>query len=372
MMGRPQAKRGTVAVEEFRGMLRLRWSYRRKRYNLSTGTPEGQLNRKIAEMTARIIEGDMVTGNFDPTLAKYQHQPQAATSITVTALFEQFTTYKRKGLDGASLAKYKALNQPVNAFFAGQVAGAVDDDRANNFRLHLATWMAPATQRERLITMNACWEWGLKQQLLTDNPWKEVLKRIKVPSKQKPQVFTKDEVTAILDGFRASRHYSHYADFVEFLVSTGCRPGEGIGLQWQNLSHDCGVVWIGEAIARGGKRKPTKTNRSREFSLPANVKAMLKTRCNGQPPDALVFPAPRGGHIDDHNFCRRAWRRILTMANVTYRYPYISRHTFISHALTADCKPMAIAEMVGHDPKVLFSRYAANIGGGLQAPDLFG
>jgi integrase len=371
-MGNPQAKRGTVAVREFRGMLRLRWSYRGERYNLSTGTPEGQVNQTIAEMTARIIEGDMVTGNFDPTLGKYQHQTQTATSVTVTALFERFTAYKQKGLNGASLAKYKALNQPVNAFFEGQAAGNVDDDRADKFRLHLATWMAPATQRERLITINACWEWGIKQKLLTGNPWKEVLKRIKVPPKQKPQVFTKDEVTAILAGFRASRHYSHYADFVEFLVSTGCRPGEAIGLQWKNLSDDCGVVWIGEAIARGGQRKSTKTNRSREFRLPVKVQAILKTRCNGQPPDALVFPAPRGGHIDDHNFCRRAWRRILTVANVTYRYPYISRHTFISHALTADCKPMAISEMTGHDPKVLFSRYAANIGGGLQAPDLFG
>jgi integrase len=371
-MGRPQAKRGTVAVREFRGMLRLRWSYRGERYNLSTGTPEGQVNRTIAEMTARIIEGDMVTGNFDPTLAKYQHQPQVATTITVTALFERFTAYKVKGLDAPSLAKYKALNKPVNAFFANQVAGSVDDDRADKFRLHLATWMAPATQQERLITLSACWEWGIRQKLLTDNPWKEVLKRIKVPPKQKPKVFTKDEVTAIIAGFRASQRYSHYADFVEFLVSTGCRVGEAIGLQWQHLSADCSTVWIGEAIARGGKRKATKTNRSREFRVPATVQAMLKARANGQPPEALVFPAPKGRHIDDHNFCRRAWRSTLTTAKVPYRHPYICRHTFISHALAADCKPMTIAEMTGHDPKVLFSRYAANIGGGLQAPDLFG
>jgi integrase len=372
MMVGPKAKRGTVAVREFRGMLRLRWSYRGERYNLSTGTPEGQVNRTIAEMTARIIEGDMVTGNFDPTLAKYQHQPQTATTISVTALFERFTAYKVKGLDVPSLAKYKALNKPVNAFFAGQAAGSVDDERADKFRLHLATWMAPATQRERLITMNACWEWGIKQKLLTDNPWKEVLKRVKVADKQKPKVFTKDEVTVILAGFRSSQHYSHYADFVEFLVSTGCRVGEAIGLQWQNLSDDCGVVWIGEAIARGGKRKSTKTNRSREFRLPATVQALLKARASGQPADALVFPAPKGGHIDDHNFCRRAWRSTLTTVTVSYRHPYICRHTFISHALAAGLKPMAIAEMTGHDPKVLFSRYAANIGGGLQAPDLFG
>jgi integrase len=140
---------------------------------------------------------------------------------------------------------------------------------------------------------------------------------------------------------------------------------------WKQLSDDCSVVWIGEAIARGGKRKAAKTNRAREFRLPSKVQAMLKTRYQGQSPDALVFNSPEGAHIDDHNFSRRAWRSVLTESQVAYRHPYNCRHTYISHALAAGCKPMAIAEMTGHDPKVLFSRYAADIGGGLQAPDLF-
>jgi integrase len=366
-----KAKRGTVAVQSFRGMLRLRWSYRGKRYTLSTGTPDGSLNRTIAEAKARIIEGDMVTGNFDPSLIKYQHSPQDISSISVVDLLAKFTEYKRKRLYDRSLDKFKALKAPVQQFFGDKPASSVNDDLADGFRLHLATWLAPATQRERLITINACWEWGIKQKLVSDNPWKDALRVVKVPPKQKPKPFTQVEVKAILAGFKTSQRYNHYSDFVEFLFSTGCRLGEAIGLQWQHLSDDCGVVWIGEAIARGGKRKATKTNRSREFKLPAKVKAALKARYKGQAPDDLVFRSPNGKHIDDHNFSRRAWRSVLTEAKVSYRHPYNCRHTYISHALAAGCQPMAVAEMVGHDPKVLFSRYAADIGGGLQAPDLF-
>jgi integrase len=280
--------------------------------------------------------------------------------------------YKQKALYTRSLDKFKALGTPVTSFFGTKAAAKVDETAADQFRLKLAERLAPATQRERLTTLNACWNWAVKQKLLTENPWTEVLKRVKVPPKQKPQPFTKEEARAILEGFRQSKLYSHYADFVEFLLSTGCRLGEAIGLQWQNLSDDCTKVWIGESMARGGQRKSTKTNRAREFKLSPALQTRLRARYSSQSPDSLVFPAPKGGHIDDHNFSRRAWRSVLTAAAVKYRHPYNCRHTFISHALGRGIPPMAIAEMTGHDPKVLFSRYAADISGGVQVPDLFG
>jgi len=74
--------------------------------------------------------------------------------------------------------------------------------------------------------------------------------------------------------------------------------------------------------------------------------------------------------MDDHRFCNRAWQSVLTKTGVEYRHPYTCRHTMISHALAKGLPPMTIAEMVGHDPEVLFKHYAADIHGGLQLPDL--
>jgi integrase len=56
---------------------------------------------------------------------------------------------------------------------------------------------------------------------------------------------------------------------------------------------------------------------------------------------------------------------------VSYRKPYNTRHTFISHALASGMNPMTIAQMAGHDPEVLFANYAADIQGGLQLPDIW-
>jgi integrase len=364
-----KAKRGTVTVEGFRGMLRLRWSFKGKRYGFSMGVPDSAVNRIVAEGKAKVIEGDMVTGNFDDSLAKYRPVSNTVSDVTVIELFQKFQAHKTKKLYSQSLAKYKALHKPLTAFFKNRAAVKVDVSLAEKFCDFIALGMEPVTVRERLTTINACWEWGIKTKLLTVNPWGEVLRSVKVPPKQRPNPFTKPESEAILNGFRTSTAYGHYADFVEFLLSTGCRTGEAIALQWKHLTDDCSVVWIGESIARGGERKPTKTNRSRRFKLSPRVKALLKRRYSGQSPDSLVFPSPRGGHIDDHNFRSRAWVSILTSANVKYRHPYNCRHTFISHSLYMGMAPVKLAEITGHDVKVLLERYAADVSGGLEAVD---
>ena len=65
--------KGQVKVEVFADRLRLRWSFRGKRYCLSIGLPDSIVNRKVASQTAQRIELDMLSGNFDPSLAKYSN-----------------------------------------------------------------------------------------------------------------------------------------------------------------------------------------------------------------------------------------------------------------------------------------------------------
>lgn len=86
---RKKSPKGTVAVQAFKGRLRLCWSYQSKRYFLYLELPEGKTNRIVAEGKAKQIEGDMATGNFDRTLAKYKPERPISNSITAVALFEK-------------------------------------------------------------------------------------------------------------------------------------------------------------------------------------------------------------------------------------------------------------------------------------------
>jgi integrase len=362
---------GMVALESVNGRLRLRWSYQGERYCLALGLPDTQINIVVAEGKAKIIEGDLATGNFDKTLDKYKPQSRKLSQVKVTEVFKQFAVHRGKAIFESSQVKYKALARSLQDFFADQTASSVDEAKADQFRLWLSQKLAPVTLKERLTLMNSCWQWATDHHIVTCNPWEEILGRVKVPPQQKARPFTKSEMQAIVAGFRSDRYYAYYGDFVEFLFATGCRTGEAIGLRWRHLSEDCSKVWIGESVSRG-VRKATKTNRARQFRLTARLQALLlKRRPPDFQPDGLVFPSRRGkGALDDHNFRNRAWVSVLKRLGIEYRKPYTTRSSMISHSLAKGVSPVTIAEMVGHDPEVLFKHYAADIQGGLELPEL--
>lgn len=368
---RKKAAKGSVVTQVFRDRLRLCWTFAGKRHYLYLGLPDSLANRKVAEIRAKQIELDIASDNFDRTLEKYKSSQQRGDRLTASKLFERFTKHKAKRLEESSLQKYRALAGHVAQFFGGKPAAEVRESQAEDFKAWLSKKLALITLKEWLGLLKAAWDWGLKQLLVTHNPWAEVVRHIKVPPQQKSKPFTLAEIEQILAGFAGDRCYRHYLDFVEFLLGTGCRTGEAIGLCWKHLSDDCSAVWIGESLTRG-KRKATKTNRARMFGLsPRLQKLLIARKPEGCKPDDLVFPAPKGGAIDDHNFRNRAWVKVLSAAGVPYRKPYTTRGTFESHAIvTHKLNPLNVAEMTGHDPKILFKHYAGSIDGGLQAPDI--
>jgi integrase len=369
-----------VKVESVRGNLRLRWSYLGQRHCVPLGLHDSPMSRSLAQSRADLISADIEAevktgnpGNFDPTLKKYRRSSIEApmtSEMTAVELFRRFTEHKRKTAKGRDMERFSAIGGHLTQYF-GQRSADIDDDAAAGFQLWLAESLAPVTQKGYLILVRSCWQWGIKQNLVSGNPWEAVVKGVEIPPRQRPRPFTADEIRAIMDGFKSSRYYSYYTDFAMFLFGTGCRTGEAIGLRWGHLLDECGKVWIGESVSRG-VRKSTKTNKSREFRLSEPLQIMLlNRRPKDWKPDELVFPAVKGGTIDGHNFRNRAWDAVLEASGVTYRRPYNTRHTFISHALKLKQNPMTIAQMTGHDPETLFKYYAADVSGGLQCPDIF-
>ncbi|MBF2027554.1 MAG: tyrosine-type recombinase/integrase [Oscillatoriales cyanobacterium C42_A2020_001] len=316
-MGTGKNQKGTVVVGAVRERLRLRWSYQGKRYFLYLELPDSAVNRKVAEAKAGLIERDMATEQFDATLDRYRAGSNQS-ALTVAELFNKFTQERAKRNHAQSMAKYQGLQGYLGQFFRGKLAANLSEKDAEKFREWLGKKIEPVTLRERISLLNACWKWGLKKRWVTANPWEEI--KVRVPRKQRPQPFTEEEIKRIVQGFREKE--PHYLDYVEFCLGTGCRLGEAIALQWQHLTDDCSGIWIGESVSRG-RRKATKTNKARVFGLSSRLQQMLLARRPADyKADDLVFPAPKGGAIDDHNFRNRAWSKVLAKAGVDYRKPY--------------------------------------------------
>ena len=359
-----QVTPGLVKIENDNGRLRLRFTYRGDRKSIAVGLPDSAINRIVAQQKATQIELDIASGNFDVTLKKYKPPKKTvkkSSTETVPGLFQKFmeVQIKAKDLQEGSQCRYNGTLRHLETFFPNQDPEKVDAELAEEFSRYLKGRLADRTAKDYLTLVQSCWNWA--NQTLDHNPWPEVLGKVKPAPKQKVKPFTVEEIQDILAEFKVNRYYRHYADFVGFLFGTGCRFGEAAALKWKHIADDYSTIWIGESVSRG-VCKTTKTGKDRTITLTSKVAEMLKEKKPEKAkPNDLVFPAPKGGYINDHTFRRRAWTKVLNKADVLYRKPYATRHTAISHALANGANPLAVAEQTGHDPQVLFKHYASVI-----------
>ena len=328
-----------VTIEEHRGLLRLRFNDG-KRHCIGLGVTDSTVGRSLALQKKAQIELDWQIGQYDRTLLKYQPRTlgKSATEISAPELFDRFTKHqaKAKGLDQSGInSRYiplrrmleKVLDIPANTVGkreAERFADACGEPLAPS-----KNKIQPTTAKARIGLLASCWDWAKgKYNVAEENPFKGLSARFRSQPKKPKRPFSVAEVRAILDGFRSSRYYANYADHAAFLLGVGSRPGEAAGLLWENVATDFTKVYICQSFSRGVVGD-TKTKESRTVNLSPSIIAMLKRRMKDQKPKPsdLVFFTPNGLPIDDRNFRRRAWTKVLKAAGVNYRSPYTSRGT---------------------------------------------
>jgi integrase len=115
-----------------------------------------------------------------------------------------------------------------------------------------------------------------------------------------------------------------------------------------------------------GIRGETKTGKARTFPCNPTLQAFLQSikpeKISGE---ELVFPAPRGGVIDSHNFLNRIWKPVvegLVKSGKVEKYlpQYNIRHTFITLALENGLDAKDVARLVGNSPEIIYRHYAGN------------
>ena len=113
-----KARKGLASVSVANGYLRLRIRIGNDRQVMSLGLPDTPIKRKHAEEKAHRINLDIVSGNFDPTLAKYK--PQSVLSITepdimpkvmptASDLWGQYRAYRASSLKETTKLHHDAL-----------------------------------------------------------------------------------------------------------------------------------------------------------------------------------------------------------------------------------------------------------------------
>lgn len=354
-----------IQIENHNSRLRLRWDDGDKRQTLAIGVNDSPLGRSLAQKKKQEIEQDWLIGQYDRTLLKYRPRTigKTATEILAPELFRLFGEHqaKYKGVSRSSIeSRYKPIVRMLEKHL-NKPAHKIGKYQVDNFVAICQETISGRTGKERCWLIQSAWEWARdKYHLSPDNPWLGAAGRFEILRRQQVKPFTIAELQAIRVEIANHPHYCHYSDFVSFLTNTGVRFGEAAGLRWKHLGAEYTTAWIGESISRGHHNLKTKTGKDRTIQISPALQAALVLRYQKlQPkPDDLVFPAPKGGAIDDNRFRARCWKTILATCNIEYRKPYAIRHSAISHALANGANPIALAEQTGHDKRVLLNTYA--------------
>lgn len=367
--------KGSVGIESFQGRLRLRLPrqlFEGKQKYLSLGLPDTDVNRKVAEAKAKLIESDIALERFDYTLTKYgKLQPPQLTvvesikpkALTVIQLWERFAEDKKLVLKPKTCEKYDNLTRLIAKL--GNLT--VDDPLAVKQALMKITTLSRT--KDALMYLSAASTWGMKHKLVSSN-WfdgmAQELPKHRYQTDPTPNAFTEEERDRIIEAFKGDKrrgmNYSHYAPFVEFLFGVGCRPSEVIGLQWKHVSTDCGFVsFEGSLVQVGNRRVPSKgskNNRTRRIAVSSKIQALLQSiKQELIDPESLVFPSLNNDSINYRNFARRAWSSIVDpiKPNTT---PYSCRDTFITMQLLKGVPTSIIAKWCDTSSQMIDKNYA--------------
>lgn len=195
-----------------------------------------------------------------------------------------------------------------------------------------------------LIPLRGVFEDAYYDEVIETNPMTRV-KNLKVVQKE-PKPFTLTEIEAILSELDGQeKNYFHLAFW------TGLRTSELIGLRWEDVDFETDCLHIRRAIV-GGVEKTTKT-KSGLRTIELNEEALTALLCQKQytyDKNNWIFHDPQ--HDDrwknENPMRKRVWIPALKNANVKYRCPYQTRHTFASMMLSKGKNPMWVAQQMGH------------------------
>jgi integrase len=323
----------------------------------------------MSKLQTEFLQG-AITPEFRNLLAQLsQHLTVAEKSseLNLLSLWSQYKIAKAK-LVAATTQKgdWPEVDRALAAVSAESLELATS--AATLLLAELLERYAASTTRKILLYARAANHWAIEEELLAKNFYSRLFKII--PKSQKSgrsrKCFEKYEIENILAAFASneflskfSAHpHSYYRGYVEFLALTGFRPEEAIALQWTDIKNS--RIIVSRAYSQG-ILKSTKTYETREFPVNSQLAKLLQSLPRTQ---NLIFPAPEGSYINQHNFGERYWKPIVKKLVATgkvgeYLPTYNLRHSWITRMLWSGLDIATVAKLAGNKPDTIMKHYLA-------------
>lgn len=267
---------------------------------------------------------------------------------TVDALLDVFLEKHGRTVDPATERNLRTQLKKARTTFGDRAPDSLTKSEVEDWRLELPAGSCHGVFR----AFRQALTWGVDRNLLDTNA-SEGIKNPVRKRHERREVFP-FESWADIDAIALElanpegreKTYPTYAALVVVGVGTGLRPEELYGLHRSDIDRERRVIHVQRRFTQGLVKQGTKTGGLRLVPFGEKVLAAL----DSMPPridTPILFPAPRGGYIDDNKFRWREWTPALRAAGIPHRRINDMRHTYASWSLAADVPIAKLAKMMG-------------------------
>jgi len=338
-------------------------------------------HKREAEQIARKINGALALGQFQPDAKAEKPLPCEA------ELWRWHTNYSPTMKPSYRVSAGDVIRLHLAPFFGAFDVREIREEHLLDYvRSKLAEErpskkkggrprppIKPITIRVHLAILRRVLGLLEREEKITKNPARgigELLRRVgrSIASEtEEVEHWTRGEVEKLIA--LARKHEPRFAPFLVLLFATGCRRGEGLGLQWGDVDFDSRVLTVRRAITKEGLTTP-KSGKARRVPMTPGLAeelfdllAVRRREClnRGWPEvPTWVFCSEVGGAPDPSN-TERTWLRLRRRAHKGGVRPlklHCTRHTWASLALEAGRSVRWVADVLGHaDPALTLRVY---------------
>jgi integrase len=328
---------------------------------------------------AKILEGRLAAdelGVFDDkqevkTVKEYADLWMAT---TVPATLKTSTQSDYQGIVRKHISKAPFYNSPVNKVTKGHLKRFL--------RGKLSSGLAHSTVVHQKNVLGGIFSEALDDEVISTNPSHGIKFGTKKDDSRKPKItpLEIDEVNVLLDTFNKKNPLYH--SLVLLLVSTGCRIGEAVGLQWCDVDFIERELLIRRNVVRNKIEDSTKNGKDRRVDMPSQIVHCLRFLKKVRAEEALQ--KGRGSISQDWLFRGvkdptrplnyHTWRRdvfypILKAAELRKIRVHDLRHTYASIMISTGVNLVYIRDQLGHSSiKVTADVYGHLLKGNAEKP----
>lgn len=253
---------------------------------------------------------------------------------------EHFLSAKR--IDGLSEKTLQEYNCKLR-IFSGRIhkqANRITTDDIRDYVGYLSRerGLKDSSIQTHINTLRSFFGWMDTEDIIKKNPMRKI-KTSKLDRKSTRHPLTQEELEMLRNGCRTEKEKA----LVEFLVSSGCRLSEVVGIRLDQIN------WQERKVVVKGKG-----NKERTVYFSVRAKIMLQAYIESRHGGTALFTSRRTPYgAMGARAIQKALQKIGEQAQEPRRiHPHLMRHTFATQAINSGMDITVIQHLLGHtDPK---------------------